>query len=137
MIQSSDSPQARKLAWLFSAIAAGVGTYWIIRATREGLPRGLGGLTVIYFPIVALLFALHGARQSRRRRQLLFVALLQLLGASMISIYRAASGGQAILPWVATLVICCGLYVGMMVLERLCKVTAQPGVGPDEPSVAG
>ena len=137
MIQSISSSRARKLSWLFSAIAAGAGTYWTIRATREGLPRGLGGLTVVYFPIVALLFALHGARQSSRTRQFVWVALIQLFGASMASIYRAASGGQAILPWAVTLFICCGLYVGVVALARLCKVAAHPGVEPDGPSARG
>jgi hypothetical protein len=97
----------------------------------------LAGLTVVWFPLVALLFALLGARQSSTARRLVFVALVQLLGASMVGMVRAVSGGQAVLPWVATSFICCGLFAGVVVLERLSKVAAPPGIGPDGPSPAG
>jgi hypothetical protein len=137
MIQSISDSRARKLAWTLGAVAAGVGTYWAIRVTREGLPPGVGGITVLYLPIVALLFALQGARPSSSLRRLLWVMVLQLFGMSMGSIYRAASGGRAISPWVATFLISCGLVAGAFVLERLSNVAAQRGVEPDGSSPRG
>lgn len=137
MIQSNSNSRARKLAWILGAVAAGVGTYWAIRVTREDLPPGVEGITVLDLPIVALLFVLQGARPSSRGRTLLWVMVLQLFVMSVGSIYRAASGGQAISPWVATFLISCGLVAGVIVLESLSKVAAQAGVEPEGPSPRG
>src|SRR3954471_2130442 len=125
------SSRLRTVAWTCCAIAAGTATYWIIGATRGGLPKGLPGITVVFFPVVSLLFALQTTRYWRLGQIILLPALYQLLGGSLLGTYRASSSGQWSLPWVATVLVCFGLFVGFGILVRRRKAAAQPGVEPD------